>query len=122
MVGYMFNVQRVMCSAHCLMMFYIGVKLSENISNGIRVMEQTLNYEVLTDRRIDVRTDGHLFFFGSKYPTRLQNTQQMPQIYWVFFLDTNRINGKYPIHVYPIYAHLWAQTDGQTLKILDSKT
>ena len=44
-------------------------------------------------------------FFGSKYPTRCLNTQQVPQIYWVLTLDTYRINGKYPIHVYPIYAH-----------------
>ena len=57
----MFNVQRVvtpkvgkpelqfMCSAHCLIVFYNSVKFHENISNGIRVMEQTQNYEVLTD-------------------------------------------------------------------------
>ena len=44
----MFNVQRViipyvgireswfLCSAHCLMMLYIGVKFPENISNSIR--------------------------------------------------------------------------------------
>ena len=49
----MFNVQRVtipkvgktelwfMCSAHCLMVLYICVKFCENITNGIRVMEQT---------------------------------------------------------------------------------
>ena len=49
----MFNVQtiialeagqpelRFMYSAHCLMVLYIGVKFSENISNNIRVMEQT---------------------------------------------------------------------------------
>ena len=29
------------CSAHCLMMFYICVKFRENITNGIRVMERT---------------------------------------------------------------------------------
>ena len=52
----MFNVQRVrrpelrlMCSAHLLMVVYIGVKFRENISNGIRVMERTRNYETLTD-------------------------------------------------------------------------
>ena len=57
----MFNVQRViipsvgkselwfMCSAHRLMVLYIGVKFRENISNGIRVMERTQNYKALTD-------------------------------------------------------------------------
>ena len=51
----MFNVQRVitpkvgkpelrfMCSAHLLIVFYIGVKFPENISNGITVMERTQN-------------------------------------------------------------------------------
>ena len=49
----MLNVQRVvtpkvskaelwfMYSAHCLRLLYIGVKLRENISNRIRVMEWT---------------------------------------------------------------------------------
>ena len=49
----MFNVQRTinqkedtselqfMCSAYYLMMLYICVKFFENITNGIRVMEQT---------------------------------------------------------------------------------
>ena len=54
------------------------------------------------------------YFFGSKYPTRRLNTQQVPQIYWVLALDTYGINGKYPIHVYPIYANLYAQTDERT--------
>ena len=40
-----------MCSAHCLIVFYIGMKFCENISNGIRVMERTRNYEALTDGR-----------------------------------------------------------------------
>ena len=39
-----------MCSAHCLMVLYIGVNFHENISNGIRDMEQTQNYENMTDR------------------------------------------------------------------------
>ena len=38
-----------MCSAHCFMMLHIGVKFRENILNGIKVMERTQNYEVLTD-------------------------------------------------------------------------
>ena len=38
-----------MCSAHRLMVLYIGVKFRENITNGFRVMERTQNYEVLTD-------------------------------------------------------------------------
>ena len=58
----MFNLQRVitpivgkpelrfMYSAHRLMVLYISVKFRENISNGIRVMELTPNYEVLMDK------------------------------------------------------------------------
>ena len=57
----LFNVQRAitqkvgklelqfMCSAHCLMVFYIYVKFGENISDGIRVMEWTQMMEALTD-------------------------------------------------------------------------
>ena len=57
----MFNVQRAitpkvgqpelwfMCSAHCLMVFYICVKFHENISHGNRVMKWTRNYEEVTD-------------------------------------------------------------------------
>ena len=45
-----------MCSAHCLMMVYTGVKFRENISNGFRVMERTRNYEVLTDGQTAGRT------------------------------------------------------------------
>ena len=64
----MFNVQRIvtpsvgkpelwfMCSAHHLKMLYISVKFRENISNGIRVMERTLNYEA--DRRRDTQNFG----------------------------------------------------------------
>ena len=65
----MVNVQRViipkvgkpelwfMCSTLRLMVLYICVKFSENISNGIRVTERTRNYEALTDGRTDGRTD-----------------------------------------------------------------
>ena len=44
-----------MCSAHCLMVVYIGVKFRENISNGFRIMERTRNYEALTDGRSKFR-------------------------------------------------------------------
>ena len=37
--------------ARRLMVLYICVKFRENISNGIRVMERTQNYEALTDGR-----------------------------------------------------------------------
>ena len=59
----MFTVQRVItpkvgiselrciCSVQCLIVLYICVKFGENISNCIRIMEQTQNYEVLTDGR-----------------------------------------------------------------------
>ena len=47
-----------MCSAHCLMVVYIGVKFRENISNGFRVMEQTQNYYVLMDERMDSKNFG----------------------------------------------------------------
>ena len=47
-----------MCSAHSLMVLYIGVKFRENTSKGFRVMEQTRNYEGLTDQRTDGRVDG----------------------------------------------------------------
>ena len=40
-------VSRFMCSAHRLMMLYIGVKFLENIPQGI--MARTQNYEALTD-------------------------------------------------------------------------
>ena len=40
-----------MCSAHCLMVDYIGVKFRETISNGIRATEGTRNYEALIDGR-----------------------------------------------------------------------
>ena len=62
----MFNVQRAitpivgkpqlrfMSSARHLMMLYICVKFRENISNGIRVMELTQNYEALTDGHLSV--------------------------------------------------------------------
>ena len=58
MIMAMFNVQRAitpkagkpelrcMCSSHGI---YIGVKFHENISNGIRDMKRTRNYEALTD-------------------------------------------------------------------------
>ena len=64
-----FNVQRViispkvgkpeirfLCSAHRLMVLYICVNFRENISNGIRGMKPTRNYEALTDGRTDGRT------------------------------------------------------------------
>ena len=46
-----------MCSAHCQMVLYIGVKFRENILTG-RVMERTRNYEALTVGRTDEREDG----------------------------------------------------------------
>ena len=42
-----------MCSAHLLMVLYIGVKFREKISIAIRVMEWTLNYEALIDRQMN---------------------------------------------------------------------
>ena len=44
---------RVMVHVFCnrLMVLYIGMLFRENISNGIRVTERTLNYEALTDGR-----------------------------------------------------------------------
>ena len=66
----MFNVQRVitpeigepelrfMCSVHSLMGFYMGLKFRGNISNGMRVMKRTRNYEVLTDGRTLIILDG----------------------------------------------------------------
>ena len=44
-----------MCSAHCLIVVYIGVKFHENISYGFRVMERTQNYEALTDGWTDTK-------------------------------------------------------------------
>ena len=38
-----------MCSAHRLMVLNITVKLRENISKGIRVMEWTQNHKALKD-------------------------------------------------------------------------
>ena len=57
----MFNVRRAItpkagkpelgftCSVCCLKVLYICVKFGENISDGIRVMEQTQMMEALTD-------------------------------------------------------------------------
>ena len=50
-----------MCSAHHLMLVYIGVKFRENISNGFRVKERIRNYEALTDGWTDGQTDGRTF-------------------------------------------------------------
>ena len=47
-----------MCSAHRLMMLYIGVKFHEDISNGIRVIERTRNHKVLTDGQTLKISDG----------------------------------------------------------------
>ena len=50
---------------------YICVQFRENISNSIRVMEQTGNYEVLMDGRMDPQNFGqynitprHFFLAG----------------------------------------------------------
>ena len=47
-----------MFSAGYLIVLYICVKFGENISDGIRVMEQTGMMEALIDRQ----TDGHSKF------------------------------------------------------------
>ena len=47
-----------MCSAHCLIVVYIGVKFHENISNCFRVMKRTQNYEALMDGRTDTQNFG----------------------------------------------------------------
>ena len=49
---------RFMCSAHRLMVLYLDVKFRQNISNGIRVMEQTRNYDALTYSRTFKTSDG----------------------------------------------------------------
>ena len=66
----MFNVQRAitpkadkpalgfMCSACCLMMLYICVKFGENISDGIRVMEQIQMMEAQTHGQTDTQNFG----------------------------------------------------------------
>ena len=66
----MFTVQRVitpkagkpelqfMCSAHHLMVLFNGLKLRENISKGLRVMEWTQNYDALTDGWTDTQNFG----------------------------------------------------------------
>ena len=46
-----------MCSTHHLIVVYIGVKFRENILTCFRVVEQTRNYEALTDGRTDGRTE-----------------------------------------------------------------
>ena len=69
----MFNVQRAitpkvgkpvlqfMCSACRLIVLYICVKFGENISDGIRVMEQTRMKEALMDRQTDGQIDTQNF-------------------------------------------------------------
>ena len=44
-----------MCSARCLMVFNICVKLHENMSSGFKVMEQTR--KLLTDTHTHTHTD-----------------------------------------------------------------
>ena len=60
-----------MCSAHRLMVLYIGVKFRENISKDIRVLEQTQNYEALIDGQTlkisDGRTLCHTTFCGGAW-------------------------------------------------------
>ena len=65
----MFNVQRAItlkigklelqfrCSARHLFVLYIYVKFSEDISDGIRVMQQTPMMEELMDRPTDGQMD-----------------------------------------------------------------
>ena len=50
-----------MCSAHRLMVLYIGVMFREHISNDIRVIVRTRNYEALTGGWADGRTDTQNF-------------------------------------------------------------
>ena len=76
----MINVQRVitlyvdkpelrfMCSAHRLIVLYIIVKFSENITNGIRVMERTRNYDALTDGQTDRWTNIQNFVWYNIIP------------------------------------------------------
>ena len=52
---------RFMCSARCLIVFYICVKFGENISDDIRVMERTRLKEALTDGRTDWRSHVQAF-------------------------------------------------------------
>ena len=63
----MFNVKRAitpkagiselqfMCSAHCFIVLYLCMKFHENISDVIRVMEQTRMIEALTDVWMDTQ-------------------------------------------------------------------
>ena len=51
-----------MCSAHCLIVLYIGVKFRENISYAIKVMERTRNYKALTDGRTFKISDGIILY------------------------------------------------------------
>ena len=60
-------------------------------------------------------------FSAQNTQTRCLNTQQVPQIYWVLTLDPYGRNGKYPIHIYPIYAHSCAQTNGRTDGRIDTQ-
>ena len=74
---------------------------------------------------MDARTDGRRFvrmdicwvlefkYFSSKYPTRPQVPRSASNLLGTFFLDTYGIKGKYQIHVYQMYAHKSARTDGQ---------
>ena len=45
-----------MCSARRLMVLYVCVKFGKNISDGIRVMEQTRMMEAMTDGHSKFRT------------------------------------------------------------------
>ena len=55
-----------MCSANRLIGLYIDVKFRENISNGIRVMERTRNYEALTDGWTFKISDGIALYLHKK--------------------------------------------------------
>ena len=63
-----------MCSACCLIVFYICVKFGENISDGIRVRERTQMMERLTDGEMDRRTDTLNFGWYNIIPSPLTLT------------------------------------------------
>ena len=100
----MFNVKRAitpkagiselqfMCSAHCFIVLYLCMKFHENISDVIRVMEQTRMIEALTDVWMDTQNfagyniiPSLLFMAGHRKGKSVRLTEYM------WWLRTNRL-------------------------------
>ena len=63
------------------------VKFHKNISNGLRVMERTRNYEAVTDGRTDGRTDTQNFGRYKLIPRHLRGLSRGMVEKYKFYFD-----------------------------------